>query len=33
VVVNFCEHGNEFLSSVEGGDFLELLRDYQFLDK
>jgi hypothetical protein len=28
-----CEHGNEPAGSIKCGEFLDRLRDYQFLDK
>jgi hypothetical protein len=28
-----CEHGNAFLGSIKGGEFLGDLSDYQFLKK
>jgi hypothetical protein len=31
--VGTCEHGNEDLSSIQGGEFPSQLRDYQLLKK
>jgi hypothetical protein len=28
----FCEHGNEPSGSIKGGEFLDYLSDYQFLE-
>jgi hypothetical protein len=32
-VVGRCEHGNEPLGSIKGGEFLDKLSDYQLLKK
>jgi hypothetical protein len=32
LVTASCEHGNEPLGSIRGGEFTDQLRDYQFLD-
>jgi hypothetical protein len=33
LVMNFCEHGNEPVGSVKGGEFLDYLSDCQCLKK
>jgi hypothetical protein len=30
-VAGFCEHNNGLLFPIKGGEFLDQLRDYQFL--
>jgi hypothetical protein len=32
-VANSCEHGNEYLGSIKGGEFLDQVRDNQLLKK
>jgi hypothetical protein len=32
-VVGCCEHGNEHLASIKGGEFLDYHNDCQFLKK
>jgi hypothetical protein len=32
-VAGCCEHGNELLGSIKGGEFIDLLSNYQLVKK